>query len=136
MEGKTTPSFDSLRVDGISITSALQLLEEVAVSRGEMSAKATRSLSTLPLSPSTEDQDIGKQFCLALLKRAQSESVDGDADLLGKALTRVFHVLGTFSDKLHGDEELIEAILSCKSKAQWCDEGPLALGKSVKFLGA
>ena len=49
MEGKTTPSFDSLRLDGISITSALQLLEEDAGSRGEMSAKATRSLSTLPI---------------------------------------------------------------------------------------
>ena len=48
----------------------------------------------------------------------------------------MFHVLGTFSDKLHGDEELIEAILSCKSKAQWCDEGALALAKAVEFLGA
>ena len=135
MEGKAPPLFDSLRDDGISITSALKLLEEVAILREELSTKATRSLSTLPISPSSaEDRDIGKQFCLSLLKNARRECVGGTAVLLGNVLTRVFHVLATFGDKLHGDEELIEAILSCKSKAQWCDEGSLALTKAVELL--
>ena len=135
MEGKSPPSFDSLRHDGISIISASKLLEEAAVLKEELSTKATWSLSTLPISPSSEeDRDIGKQFCLSLLKHARRECVGGTAVLLGNVLTRVFHVLGTFGDKLHGDEELIEAILSCKSKAQWCDEGSLALTKAVELL--
>ena len=136
LEGKAPPLFDSLRDDGIPMVSACTLLKAATESSEEASTKVSRALSTLPVSILAGDCAIGKQFCLSLLKNARHACIGGgSAALLGHVLTRVGYVLNTFDDKLHGDGNLIEAILSCKSKAQWCDEGPSALAKSIESLG-
>jgi len=125
--------FDSLREDGIAIVAACKIMGKAEDLNDDLRNKAFRALSTLPLSTSAGDQDVGKLFCLSLLKTARQTSVGTRASLLGNALTRVLYVLGAFEDKLQGDEDLIEAVLSCKMKSQWCG-GSTVLTKAVEVL--
>jgi len=135
MDCKTPTLFDSLRDDGITISAACRVLDEAAALSDDMRHKAARALSTLPASISAGDEGIGKKLCLSILQNAkQQTTVAGSVSSLGNALTRVLHVLDAFGTVLHGDDELIDAILSCRMKAQWCGQGSSALTKALELL--
>ena len=134
MDSTASRRFDSMRNDGIPISAACRLLDETAKLSANLRDKATKALSALPISISTGDEGMGKKLCLLILQNARQTTVAESASVLGNALTHVLLVLETFGTTLHGDEDLIEAILSCKMKAQWCGEGSSALSKSLEVL--
>ena len=134
MDSTASRRFDSMRNDGIPISAACRLLDETATLSEEMRDKATKALSALPISIPAGDEGMGKKLCLVLLQNARQATVTGSASVLGSASNCVLHVLGAFGTALHGDEDLIEVILSCRMKAQWCGGGSSALSKSLKVL--
>ena len=134
IDGMTPRQFDSMRNDGIPISAACRLLDETAKSSENLRDKATKALSALPISISAGDEGMGKKLCLLILQNARQTTSTGSASVLGNAMNCVLHVLGAFGTALHGDEDLIEVILSCRMKAQWFCEGSLVLSKSLEVL--
>jgi hypothetical protein len=134
MDSTMPRRFDSTRNGGIPISAACKLLDETEKMSEDLRDKATKALSVLPISMSAGDEGMGKKLCLFIMKNAKQTTVIGSASVLGSALNRVLHVLEAFSTALHGDEDLIEALLSCRMKAQLCGEGSSALSKSLEVL--